>query len=94
MYIAEPSNDIPTGLLQKSIKVTSGSSLETKANFMHALALFNDDSIEQCQKDKESKPLLYHHCILYAIMLERRKFRPQGFNRIYNFSTSDIQICL
>jgi hypothetical protein len=26
-------------------------------------------------------------------MLEKRKFGPQGFNRIYNFSPADLQIC-
>jgi hypothetical protein len=59
---------------------------------MRSLALFNNDSMEQCQKNKEIKALLCHHCILPAIMLEKRKFSPQGFNRIYNFSSVDIQI--
>jgi hypothetical protein len=50
MYIAEPRNDIPTGLLQKSIKVTSELTRKTKANFMRTLALFNDNSMQQCHK--------------------------------------------
>jgi hypothetical protein len=36
MYIAEPSIDIPTGLLQNSIKVASETTRKTKANFIHA----------------------------------------------------------
>jgi hypothetical protein len=50
MYIAEPSNDIPTELLPNLIKVASEPTRETKANFMCSLALFNDDSMEQYQK--------------------------------------------
>jgi dynein heavy chain len=93
MLTAEPSNDIPAGLLQNSIKVTSEPARGTKANFMRALALFNDDTMEQCQKDKEYKALLYHLCIFHQVILERRKFEPQVFNRVYNFSPADLQIC-
>jgi len=92
-YTAEPSEDIPAGLLQNSLKVTSEPARGTKANFMRALALFNDDTMEQCQKDREYKALLYHLCIFHAVMVERRKFGPQGFNRVYNFSPADLQIC-
>jgi dynein heavy chain len=92
-YTAEPSEDIPPGILQNSIKVTSEPARGSKANLMRALALFNDDTMEQCQKDREFKALLFHLCIFHAIMVERRKFGPQGFNRVYNFNPSDLQIC-
>jgi len=92
-YTAEPSTDIPAGILQNSIKVTSEPARGTKANLMRAMQLFNDEAMEQCQKDKEYKALLFHLCVFHAIMVERRKFGPQGFNRIYNFSPSDLQIC-
>ena len=93
IYTAEPSNDIPAGILQNAIKVTNEPARGTKANLMRALNLFNDDSIEQCQKDREFKALLFHLCVFHAIMVERRKFGPQGFNRVYNFSPADLQIC-
>jgi dynein heavy chain len=92
-YTAEPSEDIPAGILQNSVKVTSEPARGTKANLMRALALFSDDTIEQCQKDREFKSLLFHLCIFHAVMVERRKFGPQGFNRVYNFNPSDLQIC-
>ena len=92
-FTAEASEDIPAGLLQNSIKVTSEPARGTKANLMRALANFNDDTMEQCQKDKEYKMLLFHLCVFHALMVERRKFGPQGFNRVYNFNPSDLMIC-
>ncbi|GMO17865.1 MAG: hypothetical protein Ta2E_09020 [Mycoplasmoidaceae bacterium] len=46
-FIAEPSTNIPAALLQNSIKVTSGPARGTKANFMRALALFNDGTMSK-----------------------------------------------
>jgi hypothetical protein len=51
---------------------------------MRPLALFNDETMEQCQKDREYKSLLFHMCVFHALMVERRKFGLQGFN--YNFN--------
>ena len=93
IYTGEPSTDIPAGILQNSIKVTNEPARGTKANLMRALNLFSDETMEQCQKDREFKALLFHLCVFHAIMVERRKFGPQGFNRIYNFSAADLQIC-
>lgn len=92
-FTGEPSTDIPAGLLQNSIKVTNEPARGTKANLMRAINMFSDDTLEQCQKDREFKSLLYHLCVFHAIMVERRKFGPQGFNRVYNFSSADLQIC-
>ncbi|KAK8861127.1 hypothetical protein M9Y10_012822 [Tritrichomonas musculus] len=92
-FTGEASDDIPAGLLENSIKVTSEPARGTKANLMRALANFNDDTMEQCQKDREYKSLLFHLCVFHALMVERRKFGPQGFNRVYNFNPSDLQIC-
>jgi dynein heavy chain len=76
MYTAKPSTNIPAGLLQNSIKVTSEPTRGTKANVMHALDLFNDDTMEQWPKDREFRALFSHLCIFHTIMLERRKCRP------------------
>jgi hypothetical protein len=68
LYGSKPSTDIPARLLQNSIKVASESAREIKANFVHALALLNDDTMEQWQKDQEFKEFLYHSCIFHAII--------------------------
>lgn len=93
MSTGEPCEDIPAGILQNSTKITSEPVSGIKANLMRALALFNDDNMEQCQKDREFKALLVHLCVFHAIMAERMKFVPQGFNRVYNSNPSDLQIC-
>jgi len=94
IYTSEPSNDIPAGILQNSIKVTNEPARGTKANLMRAINMFSDDKLETCMKDREFKSLLFHLCVFHAIMVERRKFGAQGFNRVYNFSPADLQICV
>lgn len=50
------------------------------------------DTLEMCSQEKEFRSILFALCYFHAVVAERRKFGPQGWNRPYPFSTGDLTI--
>uniref|UniRef100_A0A8C0DXP1 Dynein axonemal heavy chain 9 n=1 Tax=Balaenoptera musculus TaxID=9771 RepID=A0A8C0DXP1_BALMU len=50
------------------------------------------DTLELCSRETEFKSILFALCYFHAVVAERRKFGPQGWNRSYPFSTGDLTI--
>lgn len=94
---AEPAGDpayhiIPISILQASIKITNEPPTGMQANIHRALDNFTQESIERCSKDAEFRTILFALCYFHAVVLERRKFGTQGWNKGYPFSTGDLMI--
>ncbi|XP_028263973.1 dynein axonemal heavy chain 9 isoform X2 [Parambassis ranga] len=94
---AEPSSSreghiIPQGILENSIKITNEPPTGMHANLHKALDNFNQDTLEMCARENEFKSILFALCYFHAVVAERRKFGPQGWNRSYPFNTGDLTI--
>nr|XP_057916965.1 dynein heavy chain 9, axonemal [Doryrhamphus excisus] len=96
---AEPSSTreghiIPQGILENSIKITNEPPTGMHANLHKALDNFNQDTLEMCARENEFKSILFALCYFHAVVAERRKFGPQGWNRLYPFNTGDLTISI
>ncbi|CAG5911397.1 unnamed protein product [Menidia menidia] len=94
---AEPSSTreghiIPQGILENSIKITNEPPTGMHANLHKALDNFNQDSLEMCARENEFKNIWFALCYFHAVVAERRKFGPQGWNRSYPFNIGDLTI--
>ncbi|NWI20364.1 DYH9 protein, partial [Crypturellus soui] len=86
------SHIIPQGILENSIKITNEAPTGMHANLHKALDNFNQETLEMCTRENEFKSILFALCYFHAVVAERRKFGPQGWNRSYPFNTGDLTI--
>lgn len=94
---AEPAGDpsahiLPQGILESAIKITNEPPTGMMANVHKALDNFSDETLEMCSKETEFKAILFSLCYFHAVVAERRKFGPQGWNRSYPFNVGDLTI--
>ena len=81
-----------SGILETSIKITNEPPTGIHANLHKALDNFNQETLEMCTKEAEFKSILFSLCYFHAVVAERRKFGPQGWNCKYPFNTGDLVI--
>eukprot|EP00466_Bigelowiella_natans_P016290 jgi/Bigna1/92928/estExt_fgenesh1_pm.C_1000004 len=86
---AEPSKQIPIGLLERSIKLTNEPPQGLVQNLKRAFATFEKEEFEY--KDGKVKMILFALCHYHAVIIERCKFGPKGWNRSYPFNTGDLE---
>ncbi|XP_055849033.1 dynein beta chain, ciliary [Episyrphus balteatus] len=96
---AEPAGDpayhiLPQAILESAIKITNEPPTGMQANIHKALDNFSDETLEMCSKETEFKAILFSLCYFHAVVAERRKFGPQGWNRVYPFNVGDLTICV
>ena len=54
--------------------------------------LDTQDTLEMCSRELEFKSILFSLIYFHAVVIERRKFGPQGWNRSYPFNNGDLTI--
>ncbi|CAF3576543.1 unnamed protein product [Rotaria sordida] len=64
------------------------------ANLHKALDNFDQEILDSCSKDAQFKVILFALCYFHAVVSQRTKFGPIGWNRKYPFSSGDLQICI
>ncbi|CAB0035010.1 unnamed protein product, partial [Trichogramma brassicae] len=93
-----PSPAFPVSILQNGSKMTIEPPRGVKANVMRAytsrVVEFQEFLESENVKVDPFKCLAFSLCLFHAILLERRKFGPLGFNIPYEFTDGDFTICL
>lgn len=78
--------------MESSIKITNEPPTGMLANLHKALDNFTQETLEMSGKEAEFKAILFSLCYFHAVVAERRKFGPQGWNKTYPFNVGDLNI--
>eukprot|EP00927_Polykrikos_kofoidii_P016936 TRINITY_DN17697_c0_g2_i1.p1 TRINITY_DN17697_c0_g2~~TRINITY_DN17697_c0_g2_i1.p1 ORF type:complete len:2183 (+),score=502.38 TRINITY_DN17697_c0_g2_i1:396-6551(+) len=88
-----PSPLFPVPVLQTGVKITNEPPKGLKANLGRTFTDISEDVFEASPaKPFEYKKLLFGLAFFHAVILERRKFGPIGWNIPYEWMDSDFQV--
>jgi len=90
----EPSDKFPVTIVQNGTKMTSEPPKGIQQNALKSYNSISEKDFDACQKPVAFRRLLWGLCFFNAVILERRKFGPLGWNKAYEFSASDLSISM
>ncbi|XP_078532463.1 dynein axonemal heavy chain 6-like [Lissotriton helveticus] len=89
-----PSDAFPVTVLQNSVKVTNEPPKGLRANIRRAFTEITPTFFEEHVLGNQWRKVIFGVCFFHAIIQERKKFGPLGWNICYEFSDSDRECAL
>lgn len=90
-----PSKVFPIAVLQDGVKVTNEPPKGLRANMARCFAEMKPEEYETTQPwGQVYRKLLFGVCFFNAVIQERKKFGPLGWNITYDWSDADLQVSI
>ena len=90
---SKPTSDFPLTILQQSVKVTTEPPKGLSSNLLQMCNLVSSEEFDVNAAKPGYNRLFFCLSWIHSILIERRKFKSQGFNIQYDFNESDFTIC-
>ena len=89
-----PDTSFPVSILQNGVKLTTEPPRGVVANMKRAYGNIKDEWLDDCIQRDTLHKLTFGLTFFHAVVMERRKFGPLGFNIRYEFNESDLETSL
>jgi dynein heavy chain len=86
-----PNKDFPVSILQNSLKLTTEPPSGVKGNIRKLFDDLNDEKLNMCTKINIFPKIIFSLAVFHAVIQERKKFGPIGFNIRYDFNAADFE---
>lgn len=90
---AMPSSHFPVSVLQNGIKITMEPPKGLKSNLKQSFQRISQKWIDESGKPEALRKLTFAMCMFHAVVQDRKKFGPLGWNIRYAFTAGDLSIC-
>jgi dynein heavy chain len=87
-----PCDAFPTSVLQNGVKITKEPPKGLRANLENTFIKLDNDKLKRTDKVNEFQKLIFGLAFYHALVIERKKFGPLGWNIPYEFNDTDRDI--
>lgn len=88
-----PSTKFPISVLQNGVKLTMEPPQGIRNNLLRTYMNLDDKELNDCAKPDTYKKLMFGFALFHAVIQDRRKFGPIGWNIPYEFTNEDLTVC-
>ncbi|KAL8022251.1 putative AAA+ ATPase domain, dynein heavy chain region D6 P-loop domain-containing protein [Plasmopara halstedii] len=89
---SKPSTAFPTSVLQNGVKMTKEPPKGIRANLRNSYIKLTNDALNATSKPDQFRKLLFGLSFFHAVVIERKRFGPLGWNIPYAFNDTDYDI--